>query len=103
MNAKFRVDITPSAEADIRDIWNDIAQDNPAQADAFIQTITQQISTLETFPWRCPLIPENDMLGGSDYRHALYGSYRTIFRIDENHVIILRVLHGARLLKLGYP
>jgi len=45
-------------------------------------------------------VPENELLGAT-YRHLLYGNYRTIFKIVGSRVIILRVLHGARLLDTG--
>ena len=93
----FKVEITPSAEADIADIWDYIAQDSRENADSFIDRLLEQIETLEQFPERCPLIPENRILG-SAYRHLIFGHYRTIFRINGNRVIILRVIHGARLL-----
>ena len=53
----------------------------------------------EQFPVRCPVIPESRELG-KEYRHIIYGNYRTIFRIDGTRVIIMRVIHGARLLSL---
>lgn len=57
----------------------------------------EQIGALESVPTRCPLIPENELLG-TVYRHLLYGNYRTIFKIAGSRVIIMRVVHGARLL-----
>ena len=45
-------------------------------------------------------MPENDLLGTS-YCHQLIGNYRTIFKITGARVIILRVIHGARLLDTG--
>jgi len=97
---KFRVDITPTAEADIADIWDYIAQDNPETATSFILRLEEQIGTLERFPERCPSIPENELLGTA-YRHLLHGNYRTIFKIMGTKVIIMRVLHGTRLLELA--
>lgn len=97
MTATFKVEITPSAEADIAEIWDYIAQDSPAQANAFILALATQIASLQQFPERCPRIAENDLLGTS-YRHLLHGPYRTIFRINGSTVVILRVIHGARLL-----
>ena len=96
MPATFRVAINTSAEADIADLWDYIAQDDPLAATAFIAALEEQISHLERFPERCPRIPENTYLG-TDLRHLLYGPYRTIFRLGEERVIILRVIHGARL------
>ena len=96
MTAKYEVEITPIAETDIAGIWEYIAQDSPGNASAFITALEEQITSLEQFPERCPHIPENEILG-TVYRHLLYGSYRTIFRITGTTIVILRVIHGARL------
>ena len=82
------------------EIWEYIAQDKPEAATAFVLRLEEQVGTLERFPERCPLVPENELLG-ADYRHLLYGNYRTIFKIVGSRVIILRLLHGARLLDTG--
>jgi toxin ParE1/3/4 len=93
----YNVEITPSAESDVAEIWDYIAQDNPGNAESFIRKLTEPYETLEYFPERCPLIAENRILGTS-YRHLIYGQYRTIFRISGQTVIILRIIHSARLL-----
>ncbi|MBN1662070.1 MAG: type II toxin-antitoxin system RelE/ParE family toxin [Deltaproteobacteria bacterium] len=100
MPKKYRVDITAITETDITEIWDYIAQDNPGAACAFILQLEKQIGTLERYPERCPLIPENESLDTA-YRHLLHGNYRTIFKIIGTSVIILRVIHGARLLNQG--
>ncbi|MCE5264284.1 MAG: type II toxin-antitoxin system RelE/ParE family toxin [Deltaproteobacteria bacterium] len=100
MPKKYRVDITASAEADIAAIWDYIAQDNPASAAAFILRLEEQIGALENFPERCPLAPESEYLG-LPYRHQLFGQYRTIFKMTGARVIIMRVIHGSRLLDTG--
>jgi toxin ParE1/3/4 len=97
MPAKFRVRITRAAERDIEETWNFIAHESPEAADKFVRRLEEQIETLERFPERCPLIPENEILG-TRYRHLLYGSYRTVFRIERKTVHVIRVIHGARLL-----
>jgi len=97
MPASFKVRITQAAETDIQDIWSYIAADSPANADRFILEMEKQLHTLEHFPQRCPLIPENEHLG-THYRHLLQGDYRTLFRIAGKTVYVARVIHGARLL-----
>ncbi|MHB8773414.1 MAG: type II toxin-antitoxin system RelE/ParE family toxin [Syntrophales bacterium] len=97
MPEKYRVDITASAEADITESWDYLAQENPDSASAFILRMEEQIGTPAYFPERCSLVPENELLGAV-YRHLLFGQYRTIFKIIGARVIILRVIHGARLL-----
>jgi plasmid stabilization system protein ParE len=93
----FRVEITTTAEADIAEIWEYIAQDNPETATDFILRLEEKIGTLENFPERCPRVPESRLLGAA-YRHLLFGQYRAIFKIAGDRVIVMRVLHGARLL-----
>jgi plasmid stabilization system protein ParE len=67
-------------------------------AHKFVERLALQISTLEQHPERCPSIPENEKVGAM-YRHLLYGDYRTLFRVAEKTVLIIRILHGARLLE----
>jgi plasmid stabilization system protein ParE len=97
MPIRFRVDITRSAERDIEGIYNYIAADSPTRAIEFISKLERHISTLEQFPLRSPLIPENEILG-TQYRNLIHGHYRTIFRISEKTIYVLRIIHGARLL-----
>lgn len=97
MAKTFRVEITAIAEADVAEIWEYIVQDNPEAATDFILRLEEKIDTLENFPERCPLVPESRLLGAA-YRHLLFGQYRAIFKITGDRVIVMRVLHGARLL-----
>ena len=97
MPVKYSVQVTPAAERDEEEIWTFIADDSPEDATAFILRQEEQIETLEQLPERCPLIPENELLG-TGYRHIIYGAYRTIFRITGKTVFILRIIHGQRLL-----
>jgi plasmid stabilization system protein ParE len=99
MRKKYNVEITSIAEKDIRDHYDYVAQDNPSAAKKLIEALRKQIVSLEQFPFRCPIIPESREIG-VNYRHIIYNKYRTIFRIKGKRVIILRVIHGARLLSL---
>ncbi len=94
---KYRVEITPAGEADIQEIFDFIARDDPFAAIGWVEEVERQISTLEQFSLRCPMIPEAGDLG-KEHRHLVYGNYRTLFKVEETSVIILRVIHGSRLL-----
>ncbi len=96
---KYRVEITNIAETDIRDIYEYISKDNKSAANKWIDEIEHQVHTLKQFPLRCPAIPETQDLG-REYRHIIYGNYRTLFRVEKSKVIILRVIHGVRLLDM---
>ena len=101
MPTRYQVEITPSAERDTEEIWTYIAHDNPENAFSFILQLEKQLKTLERFPLRCPLIPENEVLG-THFRHLIYGDYRTLFKISEDTVYIMRIVHGSRLLDNSY-
>lgn len=58
------------------------------------------MTRLETMPRAHAIIPEASELG-VDYREKLFGKYRIIYRISVDRVIVLRVIHGARLLDLS--
>ena len=97
MAKRYRVEITRTAERDIVAIYDFIAGDNPTAAREWVREIEGQISTVERSRARCPIIPETADLG-REYRHLLDGPYRTIFRIEGSRVMVVRVIHGARLL-----
>lgn len=97
MPAKYLVEIARTAEDDVEDIWSFIAQGNRDAADRFVHELERQLITLGRFPERWPVAPENELLG-TRYRHLIYGDYRTIFRVSGRRVLVLRIVHGARLL-----
>ena len=97
MPTKYQVDITCSAEKDVEEIWTYIAVDSPIEATKFILKLEEHVSTLERFPLRCPLFPENVILG-TENRHLLYSNYRTTFRVAGKTIYVLRIIHGSRLL-----
>ena len=96
---KFQVEITATAQSDIQEIYQYISSGNQTAANNLVLEIEKQINSMEQLPLRCPVTPESYELG-VEYRHILYGHYRTIFRVEAPRVIILRVIHGARLLNM---
>jgi toxin ParE1/3/4 len=94
---KYRVKIARQAETDLAEIWTYIAADSVDNANQFILKLEKRMKTLANSPRRCPLIPENEILG-TQYRHLVVKKYRTVFRITGDTVYILRIIHGARLL-----
>lgn len=99
MGKQHHVELTLTAERDIQEIWLHIRENHPDRADEFVGKLQDQLQTLQVFPERCSVIPESEWLG-VEYRHLLYGDYRTIYRIVAKTVYVLRVIHGARLLQL---
>ncbi|MCA1916809.1 type II toxin-antitoxin system RelE/ParE family toxin [Methanospirillum hungatei] len=96
MITPFEIEIAESAEEDLESIWRYIGQSDLKTAQTFVLSLEKQILTWEQFPYRCPEIPENDILG-IQYRHLLHGSYRINFKIKDMRVIILRIIHGGQI------
>lgn len=101
MPAKYRVEITRTAEGDVESIWDHIASDSAENATRFLIDLEKKIGTLERVPNRCPAIPENELLG-TEYRHLILGDYRVIFRVTASTVDVLRIVHGSRLLDSSF-
>jgi plasmid stabilization system protein ParE len=93
---RYQVVVTAAAERDLRAIRAFIAGDSPGAATAFLVVLRRPIEGLEALPLRGSVIPEADLLG-VPYRHIVHGNYRTLYRVDGERVLVLRVLHGAWL------
>ena len=95
MTSRHRVEISAAAERDIRALRDHIACDNALAAQKWEAAVSRQIATLGSFPLRGAVIPEAHFLGAR-YRQLIHGSYRTIYRIEGQRVLVIRVVHGAR-------
>ncbi|HEY2117993.1 MAG TPA: type II toxin-antitoxin system RelE/ParE family toxin [Candidatus Acidoferrum sp.] len=84
--------ISPRASEDLIEIWNYIADDSVASADAFIDKLYQTIQVLGRQP------------GSGRHRKELapgiqsfpFGRYVIFYRAVKSAIEIVRVLHGAR-------
>ncbi|KYC38042.1 hypothetical protein WA1_37430 [Scytonema hofmannii PCC 7110] len=97
---KYRVIILPVAKADMKTAAKWIRQnDSSEKAKAWVSEINKAIVTLSTFPARCALAPISDTFE-EEIRQLLYGQgrgiYRILFTIQDETVVVLRVLHSAR-------
>ncbi len=99
MAKKYQVNLTQQAQNDLEQIFYYIADDSINNATNFILQLEKNVYSLEDFPDRNPLIPENEFFG-TDYRHLIYKKYRIVYRIAGKSVFILRIFHGAKLLTL---
>jgi toxin ParE1/3/4 len=92
----YRVIWTPQAECDLREIKRYISRDAPSTARAFIRRIRERVRKMGTMPMAASRAME---AARGDVREIYVGDYRIIFRIRENDVRILTVMHGARLVR----
>lgn len=89
----MRTVISAAAEADLEQIGDYIARDNPHRAISFIEEIRARCLTIAKRPKAFPLMPRFKDAG---IRRKIYGRYLICFRVKPGAVEIIRVLHGAR-------
>ncbi len=99
MTKKYNVNLTRHAQDDLEHIYCYIEADSPNNAVNFVLHLEKKIYSLNTYPERHPLIPENEFFG-TDYRHLIYKKYRVIYRFISDSVFILRIIHGAKILQV---
>jgi len=96
---KYQVNLTQQAQNDLEQVFYYIEADSINNAENFVLQLEKKVYSLEIFPDRHPLIPENEFFG-TDYRHLIYKKYRIVYRIVDKSVFVLRIFHGAKLLNL---
>ena len=96
---KHRVVISASAERDLEEAFSYIARDNPQAARRWLEGMRRKVKSLESMPSRGAFISESSELRRA-YRQLVYGRYRIIYRLEERAIMIMRVLHAARILEI---
>jgi len=70
-----------------------IANDSPAAARQLATAVVAAAESLADLSERGRIVPE---LGDRRYRELLVSSYRLVYRVSEEAVNIIAVVHGAR-------
>lgn len=86
-----------TAENDLIEIIDYIAQDSPQYALSFYDDVQEKVENLIDFPHIGRIVPELDE---SNMRELILSNYRLVYRIHGEKIQILRLIHGARLLKI---
>lgn len=88
----MRVRLTAEAESDLEGIADYIARDNLPRALAFIQDLRGKCLGLAEMPLAFPILVRYEQSG---IRRRVHGSYQIFYRVDDQQVIVLHILHGA--------
>jgi toxin ParE1/3/4 len=83
---------TARARADLRAIIVTIARDNPARATSFIAELEQRCSALTGAPLAYGIVLRYRDKG---IRRIVHGNYLIFYRVRDDQITILRVLHRA--------
>jgi toxin ParE1/3/4 len=80
------------AEADLEDIGDYIAQDNPARAVSFLRELREACRGLCDTPLRYPRLDGHEVQA---LRRRPYGNYSIIYQANEDAVLIVRIFGAA--------
>jgi len=97
---RYQVIILPAAERDIGEAYEWLEERDADAAIRWYNQLLDVIFSLDIFPERAPLAPENKFLK-TEIREIFHGrrrhKYRILFTVSENEVHVLHIRHGARL------
>ena len=88
----MKVRLSARATADLEEIADWIAADNPARADSFVDELVAKVGSLARHPRRFP----QRRVGGESFRKATWRGYLIFYRVLSDRVEIARIIHGSR-------
>jgi len=96
---QYDVIMAKSAEDDLNDIINFIAQNKPRTAVVIMDKIHAKVKTLDRFPYRGSYVPELLARNIKDYRQLTEDPWKIIYKINENVVNVLVIIDSRRNLQ----
>lgn len=91
----MRVHWTSTALDHLLSIYEYIGRNSPEYADRVVDRLTRRSEQIGAFPGSGRRVPEYDR---KDVREVIEAPYRIIYRVREEQVDVLAVLHGAQQL-----
>jgi len=96
----MKLEWTEPSLLDLESIRDYIARDSQYYAARFIARIIEAAESLQKLPQMGRVVPEAD---DETIRELLFQSYRIMYRVEAERVLILTVLHGSREVGLIDP
>ena len=92
---KYTVRLLRIAEDDLNGIVTYIAAENRAAAEMIAIKIEKNLTRLSLYPY-LGKNPKDEELNGLGYRFLVVENYLIFYTIDEQTILIHRIIHGAR-------
>ena len=75
-----------------------IAQDKPAAAEKWIDTVFSKVEQLKSSPEIGRIVPE---IKNNQFRELIYSNYSMVYRIENEQISILTIRHGKQILPIN--
>ena len=92
----FEIKWSPEAAEDLESIADYIARDSEYYAQAVVTEILSVSEHICEFPLAGRVVPE---IGDESIRERFIYSYRLVYRVEHERILIVAVIHGKRLLE----
>ena len=87
---------SPEAEEDLESIAQYIARDSIFYARSVVTRILETTGTIPEQPYAGRIVPE---IGSEQIRERFVYSYRLVYQIADDRILIVAIIHGKRLLE----
>lgn len=87
---------SPEASEDLEAIAEYIARDSQYYARAVVAEILAASRSISEFPLLGRIVPE---IGDQSIRERFVYSYRVVYRLEQEGILMVAVIHGKRLLE----
>jgi plasmid stabilization system protein ParE len=89
-----------AAISHLTDVYEYISRESPQYAWRMVDRITMRTKQISSFPESGQIVSEFEQ---PNIREVIEGPYRLIYRTEPDRIVILAVIHGARLLPPTLP
>ena len=91
----LRIVWSPEAVEDLESIAEYISRDSESYAKAVVTKVIDLVQRLGGYPLIGRVVPE---INDKSIRERFAYSYRIIYRVEKDRILVLAVVHGKRLL-----
>lgn len=92
---KLAIHLLRAAEEDLSEIYEYIASENLKAAEAILTRIEKDLAHLARKP-QLGRVPSDEELVRMGYRYLIVTDYLVFYTLEEQTVLIHRIIHGAR-------
>ena len=89
----MKIEWTQPAVSDMEMIRDYIAKDSKLYALRFVERVFEALEKASVFPNSGRIVPEAE---DNNIREILFYSYRIMYRVKVEKILVLTIIHGAR-------
>lgn len=93
---EYQITWSPEAVEDLESIAKYIERDSPYYAQSVVSRVLELSRKIQEFPFIGRVVPE---IGDEDIRERFIYSYRLVYKIQPQSILVLAVIHGKRLIE----